>query len=84
MPSRGQLQIVWFNVAMDNLTLGGMQVDEGIEQLVGPGNNLLPRKRSRLCGNDLSQVGATNKLHDEKCSVAFSEIIADARQRGMM
>ena len=73
-----------FDVAMNNLTFGSMQVDERVEQLIGPGNDLLPWKRSRLRGNDLSQIGALDKLHDEKCSVAFAEVIADAGQRGMM
>jgi len=54
----GNFKIVRFDVTMNYLAVAGMQVDERIQQLIGPGNHLVTRERPRLLGNDLSQVSA--------------------------
>src|SRR5229473_172989 len=69
---------------MDDLPVASVQIDQCVEQLIGPGNHGAPRKRARLLGNNLSEVSAGDELHYQKCPVAFREIVTDARQRWMM
>ncbi len=81
---RRQFKIVRLDIAMDNLPVASVQIDQCVEQLIGPGNHGAPRKRARLLGNNLSEVSAGDELHYQKCPVAFREIVTDARQRRMM
>jgi len=61
-----------------------VQVDQRIQQLIGPGDHLTAWKWSGLLGNSLGQIYAADKLHHQKSSIAFGKIVADARQCRMM
>src|ERR1051325_5588666 len=69
---------------MDDLRILCVQVVERIEQLISPRQNLIHRKRTAFTIHHLRQVVAGDELHDEKLSVAFGKMVADARQCGMM
>src|SRR6266446_6955248 len=73
-----------FDIAMNNLPFVRMQVDKRVEQLVGPGDDGVARHWPWLLGNYFGEVEAFDELHNEKCTVAFSKVITDARQRGMI
>ena len=68
---------------MNYLSFARVQKDERIEQLIGPGHNLIARKRSGLLRDNLSQVHAGDKLHYQKRAFAFREIVTHAWQRWM-
>src|SRR5439155_22556681 len=74
---RRKLQIVWFDIAMDDLTIARVQVDKRIKQLIGPGNHVVLWKRPRSSDNNRSQVDARDKLHHQERSVTFGEVITD-------
>src|SRR5690348_7899495 len=69
---------------MNDLRILRVQVVERVEQLIGPGQDLIRRKRSALAVHHFRQVVAGDELHHEKLPVALREMIADARQRRMM
>ena len=73
-----------FDIAMNDLPRVRMQIDERVEQLIGPGDHCFLRKRARLLRDDLGQVEAVNKLHHKECAVTFGKIVGDARQDRVM
>src|SRR2546421_4525126 len=81
---RGDFQIVRFDVAMNDLSIARVQIDERIQQLIRPGDDLVSWKRPGLLGNGLGQIDAANKLHDEKGSIIFGKVITHSRQSRMM
>ena len=68
---------------MNNLRILRVQVVERVAKLIGPRQNLLagngPAPRHHL-----EQIFARDVLHHQKLAFAFSEMIANARQRRMM
>src|SRR5438128_12643497 len=66
---------------MNDLTFPRVQIDQRIEQLIGPGNHLCARKWTRLLRSDLGQIVTGNELQYQKGAAVFREVITDARQR---
>src|ERR1051325_1764519 len=81
LPARGQLQILRFNIAVNNRRLLRVQIVERIEQLVGPLHHVVQGKRAALLLEHLFQVRAGDKLHDEKLPGPFREVVDHAGQR---
>src|SRR6185369_3287403 len=69
---------------MNYLRILRVQVIKRIEQLICPRQNLVRGKRAALASHHLRQVIAGYELHDEKLSISFRKMVADARQRRMM
>src|SRR6267154_1434675 len=80
----GNFQIVRFDVAMNNLAITRVQIDEPIQQLISPGNHLISWKLPRLLRNNRRQVSAGDELHNKERPVSLSKVIADARQCRMI
>src|SRR6185503_10945241 len=72
------------DVAMNYLRILRVKIVERIEQLIGPGQNLIGGKRASFTSHHLRQIVAGNKLHHEELAVAFRKMVTHARQRGMM
>src|ERR1043165_4526190 len=69
---------------MNYLRILRVQVIERVEQLIGPGQNLVFRKRASLAIHHLRQIVAGDELHHEKLPVVFRKMVAYTRQRRMM
>src|SRR6185295_988986 len=81
---RSDLQIVRFDIAMNNLPLVRVEINQRIKYLVSPGNYGVSRKWPGLLGNHLSQVLTFNKLHHQKSAIAFGKVVANPRQNEMI
>ena len=69
---------------MDNFRILRVQIVERIAKLISPEEHFSLRKGALTCGQHCKKVFARNVLHHEKLTIAFVEMIADARQRLMM
>src|SRR5687768_15983289 len=69
---------------MDYLRILRVKVVKRIEQLIGPGQNLIAGERTSFASHHLRQIIAGDKLHHEKLSIAFRKMVAYTRQSRMM
>jgi hypothetical protein len=75
-----RLQVLWFNVAMNNRWPMGMQVFQGIEKLAGPFQDLFAFKGPAPELQLRCKVLAGYEFHYQKLAATFDEVVADARQ----
>ena len=69
---------------MNDLPIALVQINQRIQQLIGPGDDLVAGKCRRLLRKYLRQIRSGNELHHQKSSTGFGEVVADARQARMM
>src|ERR1700730_15136768 len=84
LPASRKLQILRLDIPMHNLRILGMQVIQGVEQLIRPGSHLFLRKWPAAFCDDRGQIVARNILHHQKFPTAFCKVIAYSRQCRMM
>src|SRR5262249_53692696 len=85
--SRSQLQVLWFDVSVNNRGFLRMQIFESVKQLIGPAQYLRGYKDALpprfAFKQQLFQVFPRNVLHYQKLFVANRKIIGNNRQRSM-
>ena len=69
---------------MDNLRILGVQIVECVTKLIGPTQHFILRKRRVAMRLHFRQVLSRDVLHHQELTIAFVEMVADARQRRVM
>src|SRR5579859_1281417 len=68
---------------MDNLRAAAVQVDQGIEELVSPGQDIVNRQTGVAGRHALLKVVARDKLHDQQLLIIDGQIALNLRQGWM-
>ncbi len=85
LAARCKFEILWLDVAMNNLRFLRVQVVKRVQQLVGPTSKPdWPETDPDFRAIISDKIIARDVLHDEKLAIAFGKMVTHARQRWMM
>ena len=77
---RCQLEVLWLDIAVNDLRLLAVQIGQGRQQLIGPIQHLRDRKWRAASAKLRREIEAGNELHHQKLLVALVKEIGHNRQ----
>jgi hypothetical protein len=79
----GELDILGLDVAVEHGGLPRVDVVEGGEELLGPGEDLVDGEGGVAAGLEGREVGAAEELHDEEAAGGVAEVVDDPGEGGV-